>query len=135
MHTSFDEKTNDALGRRGIAVAVLTYDAGSPIKAYALAPMSTGDETNVRIRCGGSLPCEVYMSCDAADGTNFFGKMAGAIAPWSVMTVNSMGIADVVGADDSDFAGRMSCDVIGATQVQVLTRSGGVLVNNTTVNE
>ena len=135
MHTNFNEPTNDALGRRGLAVSVLTYDAGSPIKAYALAPMSTGDETNVRIRCGSSLPCEVYVSCDAADGTNFFGKMAGEIAPWSVTTVNSMGIADVVGADDADFAGRMSCDVIGANQVQVLTRSGGVLVNNTTVNE
>lgn len=103
------------------------------VKAYALAPMSSGDETNVRLRCGQSFDCTVYMACDAADGTGFFGKMSDTIEPWSVATANSGMIADVIGADDSDFAGRMSCEVIGATQVQVLTRSDGVLVNNSFV--
>ena len=131
--TVFDEDTHrsDVTGGRG--GPDLVYSAGTPIEAYALAPMASGDETNVRIRCGRAFACTVYISCDATDGTNFYGKMADKIAPWSVQTVNSGMIGEIVGADDADFMGRMSCDVIGATEIQVLTRSGGVLVNNSFV--
>ena len=51
-----------------------------------------------------------------------------------VETLTAMELAETVGAEDEDFAGRMSCEVIGSNiNVQVLTRSGDTLVNNTYV--
>ena len=51
-----------------------------------------------------------------------------------VDTINADELADIIGADDADFMGRMSCEVIGTSiSVQVLTRSGDALVNNTYV--
>ena len=51
-----------------------------------------------------------------------------------VDTVTAAELADIVDADDADFMGRMSCEVIGTNiSVQVLTRSGDALVNNTYV--
>lgn len=135
----YDDSTAvDSLPMQSMATLRYSGDGSSEldtVKAYALAPISSGDETNVRLRCGQSFDCTIYLACDAADGTGFFGKMADPVEPWSVMTVDSGMIADVVGADDEDFDGRMSCDVIGATQVQVLTRSDGVLVNNSYVGQ
>ena len=131
----FDEVSNDGSNVLAGIGASLVYDAGTPIEAFALAPTSSGDETNVRARCGSSRPCHVFISCDSVGGTNYFGRMADPLDPWSVRTMNTGMIADVVGAEDADFAGRMSCHIIGATEVQVLTRSNGVLVNNSYVGD
>lgn len=139
---TYDEETNGSAGfgspsaATGMpSVSALTYGSFGTIKAYAIAPMSSGDESNIRIRCGSSVPCTVYVACDSADGTDYFGQ-SNTIHPWSVDTLNAMELADVIGADDADFAGRLSCEVIGgALTVQVLTRSGGALVNNTYVGQ
>ena len=104
-------------------------------KAYALAPMSSGDESNVRIRCESNADCSVWLSCDSAMGDNFFGMHGGKVPAWGTTTVTSTMIAETVGAEDADFRGRMSCEVIGlGLSVQVLTRSNDTLVNNTYVN-
>ena len=115
----------------------LTYQGAPAVKAYAIAPhLAGGDMTDVRIRCDGASECQVYLACHGADGTAYFGKLPTKIAARGVRTVPTMEIADVIGADAGvDFAGRMSCQVIGdrAVSVQVLTNSGGTTVNNTFV--
>lgn len=117
-------------------VKPLSYSVGASARAYALAPVTDGgDESNLRIRCESNRACNVWLSCDSAMGENFFGKMSNPVMPWGTTTVSSGMIAEVVGADATDdFMGRMSCEVIGGgLAVQVLTRSGGTLVNNTYV--
>ena len=108
--------------------------AEDALLAYAIAPPSNPDDSNIRVRCDKSTPCQVYFACDGADGAGYFGKMDGMIGARMVDTINAMELADVIGAEDEDFAGRLSCEVIGSgISVQVLTRSGDSLVNNTYV--
>ena len=120
-------------------VTELKYEgADRAVKAYAIAPhIAGGDESNVRIRCDAPTDCQVYVACDGADGTGYFGKMTTKIPARGVTTLQTMALAEIIGADaETDFAGRMSCEVIGTgINVQVLTRSGGTLVNNTYVGE
>ena len=121
--------------RPQMASADLNYaGAEDALLAYAIAPPSNPDDSNIRVRCDQSTPCQVYFACDGADGTGYFGKMDDMIGARMVDTVNADELADVIGADDADFMGRMSCEVIGTNiSVQVLTRSGDALVNNTYV--
>ena len=110
--------------------------AAKAVKAYAIAPHSDGgDMSNVRIRCDAPTACQVYLACDGADGSGYFGKLTPKIPARGVRTLQTMELAEVIGADaTADFAGRMSCEAIGSSiNVQVLTRSGGTLVNNTYV--
>lgn len=108
--------------------------ARDALLAYAIAPPSNPDDSNVRVRCDKSTPCQVYFACDGADGMGYFGKMDDKIGARMVHTLSAMELAEIIGADDADFAGRMSCEVIGSSiSVQVLTRSGDALVNNTYV--
>ena len=123
----------------GPVVTQLMYaGADSAVKAYAIAPhVAGGDRSNVRIRCDAPTDCQVHVACDGADGTHYFGKVSPEIPARGVRTLDTMTLAEVIGADaEEDFAGRMSCEVIGTgINVQVLTRSGGTLVNNTYVGE
>ncbi len=115
----------------------LQYD-GSPdaVDAYAIAPTTSGDISNVRVKCEASAPCQVYFACDGQDGSDIFGKVPDAIGARSTRTFRQMDIQNVVG---DAWTGRLSCSVISTNNrpvsVQVLTRSGGVLVNNTYVED
>jgi hypothetical protein len=131
---SYTQATNLA-PRATASLSELNYSgAATALLAYAIAPPSSPDESNIRIRCDSSSDCQVYLACDGADGMDYFGKMDAKIGARMVETVTAMELAEVVGAEDADFAGRMSCEVIGSSiNVQVLTRSGGTLVNNTYV--
>ena len=131
---AYDLETN-ATPRAARSMSELNYQgAGAALLAYAIAPPSNPDDSNIRVRCDSSRPCQIYFACDGADGVGYFGKMDGKIGARMVDTVNAMELADIINADDADFMGRMSCEVIGSNiSVQVLTRSGDALVNNTYV--
>ena len=130
----FSTATN-AAPQPAVARSELNYaGAEDALRAYAIAPPSNPDDSNIRVRCDKSTPCQIYFACDGADGAGYFGKMDGMIGPRMVDTVNAGELADIIGAEDEDFAGRLSCEVIGTSiNVQVLTRSGDSLVNNTYV--
>ena len=127
--------STNAVPRPKMASADLSYaGAADALLAYAIAPPSNPDDSNIRVRCDQSTPCQVYFACDGADGKGYFGKMGDMIGARMVYTVNADALGDIIGADDADFTGRMSCEVIGSSiSVQVLTRSGDALVNNTYV--
>ena len=129
------ENDGNVAPKAGAELVELNYlNAATALLAYAIAPPSNPDDSNIRVRCDSSSPCQVYFACDGADGAGYFGKMDGMIGARMVDTLNAMELADVIGAVDADFAGRMSCEVIGSSiSVQVLTRSGDALVNNTYV--
>lgn len=125
--------------------AQLTYLGAGPSNpgAYAIAPKSAADNSNVRVKCEGNSPCQVYFACDSADGMDVFGKVGTKIPARSTMVFRSemasesdtaMELGAVV---EGWTSGRLSCEVISAQSisVQVLTRSGGVLVNNTYVDD
>ena len=119
----------------GTTVEVMYQGAGDAVMAYAIAPhMEGGDMSNVRIRCDSPADCPVHLACDGADGAGYFGKLATDVPARGVDTLNAMEIGETIMADTEDFAGRMSCLVIGSRiSVQVLTRSGDTLVNNSYV--
>ena len=111
-------------------------------RAYAIAPMSSGDTSNVRVRCDDSSDCEIFLACTDTDGNDVFGKVSAMIPARATMTLrdggggSAMDLRDVFG-EEAWMEGRLSCDVIAPdrnVEVQVLTRSEGVLVNNTYVS-
>jgi hypothetical protein len=108
------------------------------VKAYAIAPVGHTDEANVRVTCeSGAMPgCRVFFECRDQDGVSTFGEAGAAVEPNATGRWNQAAIQEALGLDES-WAGRLSCNVLSdkGVSVQVLTRSVGVLVNNTTVND
>ena len=113
--------------------------AGPLPRAFAIAPASSGDTSNVRVRCDSAAPCQIYFACNDTMGGDVFGKVADLIAPRATMVLRDGGGGDAVDLRDvfdegTWMSGRLSCDVIAPgtdVEVQVLTRSGDTLVNNT----
>ena len=113
-------------------------------RAYAIAPAGsgTGDISNVRIRCDDSSECQVFLACTDPMGNDVFGKVGKTIPARATMVLRDGGGGDAmdlreVFGEDAWMSGRLSCDVIAPdrhVEVQVLTRSGGALVNNTYVD-
>ena len=131
---AFDLETNVSPRPAGDSIDLKYAGADTALLAYAIAPSSNPDESNIRLRCDSSSDCEVFFACDGADGSGYFGKMPEDIGPRMVNTLQADELAEIIGAEDEDFMGRMSCEVIGSNiNVQVLTRSGDALVNNTYV--
>ena len=105
-------------------------------RAYAIPPAMHMDEGNVRIKCeaDGDAKCTVFLDCNEQDGMARFGELGDTIAAGATMHLTGASIREVLGGDD--WTGRLSCDVLSANDVsvQVLVRSGDVLVNNTYVD-
>ncbi len=119
------EPTTLALRLRGIA--------RGGAKAYAIAPPTSTDTTNLRATCESSAAdCRVFLQCRDRDGVEMFGN-AGTVAPGGTARWNQAEIAAVLG---EAWTGRLSCEVLsdGPVSVQVLTRASGVLANNTPVS-
>ena len=139
-HTDFSETSNIQRSAKA-AEATLTLNGikAKAAKAYAIArpmEMDDVDTTNVRVTCETSAKagCKVFFDCNDQSGMNSFGEDETNIAPGATMHMNQDAIADILGLDT--WSGRLSCDVLSTAEisVQVLTRSHGVLVNNTPVN-
>lgn len=107
-------------------------------KAYAIAPGTSSDESNIRVTCESSAKdgCNVFLDCHDTAGMNTFGEAGMMIGPNATEHLTQMDVQDALGMDES-WSGRLSCDVLSSDEisVQVLTRANGVLVNNTSVNE
>ncbi|MCY3814653.1 MAG: hypothetical protein OXH15_22975 [Gammaproteobacteria bacterium] len=128
----------------GMATVQVRYAGtdGMLPRAYAIAPMSSGDTSNVRVRCDDSSDCQIFLACTDTAGNDVFGKVSAMIPARATMTLrdggggSAMDLREVFG-EDAWMEGRLACDVIAPdrnVEVQVLTRSEGVLVNNTYVS-
>ena len=116
----------------------LNFDGvGDPIMAYAIAQTDNGrgDSSNLRVRCEASTDCRVFLECwgDAGTETRGFGEVEGGVPADGVKVWTAADVEDVTGRMPDDT--RHSCRVLskGMVTVQQLTRSEGVLVNNTAV--
>ena len=131
---AFDHATNLPPAPVRMLAELQYLDADSAVPVHGIWPPSSMDRSYVRVRCGGAVDCRVYMACDSAEGAHHFGRVDPPIGAWSVETLTAERLAGIIGATEADFAGGMTCDVIGSDiSVQVLTRSGGVLTNSTYV--
>ena len=121
----------------------LNFDGvGDSIMAYAIAQTDNGrgDSSNLRVRCeqpaAGAEACRVFLECwgDTGTETRGFGEVEGGVAADGVEVWNAANVEDVTGRMPDS---RHSCRVLskGTVTVQQLTRSGGVLVNNTYVGD
>ena len=105
-------------------------------RAYAIAPPTSNDTTNVRVTCESANEdgCNVFLDCNDQMGMNSFGEAGAMVGPGSTIRWDQDDIADALMVDG--WEGRLACDVLSSDEiaVQVLTRSDGVLVNNTAIN-
>ena len=113
--------------------------------AYAIPPPAATDQGNVRIRCQeGVASCQVYLDCkdpsgssvgNSGDGTlpSITLPGGGQITLQSYVLSGTRSLSAALGV--AGWTGRLSCNIMSTNEigVQVLTRSGGVLVNNTYV--
>ena len=123
------------------AGSFLTYetmysDVEDDQKAYAIPPMDAADVGNVRVKCEVTAGCAVYLECDDQAGDSWFAS-AGEIDGRATMSMQSAAIAEMLGIGEDGWEGRLSCTVYSSRtiSVQVLTRSGGILVNNTYIDQ
>ena len=105
--------------------------------AYAIPNPAVGDIGNVRIRCQGSADCTVFLDCVDEDGARLgSGDLAEVMIPGGALMHYSSKttLPQLLGV--SSWAGRLSCNIMSDKDisVQVLTRSGDVLVNNTYIS-
>ena len=105
-------------------------------KAYAIPPMGSSDVGNVRVKCEVATECTVYLECDDQAGSSWFAEV-GKIDGRATMVMQSAAIADDLEVGEDGWEGRLSCTVYSSRtiSVQVLTRSGGALVNNTYIDQ
>ena len=105
-------------------------------KAYAIPPMLSADVGNVRVKCEVATECTVYLECDDQAGDSWFAS-AGEVEGRATMVMQSAAIAEMLGIGEDGWAGRLSCTVYSSRtiSVQVLMRSGDVLVNNTYIDQ
>ena len=130
----------DALMRSATPAAatlMLQGIEGAPAQAYAIAPVDHADVSNVRVTCESSAKtgCTVFLDCKDQDGMKSFGEAGAMVGPDATVRWSQAEIATALGLDDG-WSGRMACDVLSTApvSVQVLTRSGNVLVNNTPIS-
>lgn len=144
-HTDYSETSNRMTSaKEAMATLRLNGIKRNAALAYAIArpmEMDDTDTTNVRVTCETSADtgCNVFFQCrDQApadeDLVDEFGEDGMEIGPDRTMRFSQDDIADMLGIDT--WTGRLSCEVLSTDKisVQVLTRSHGVLVNNTPVN-
>ena len=123
------------------ATATLTLHGimDDSVKAYAIAPLTSTDVTNVRVKCESGLAagCNVFLECTDGMGMSTFGEGGAMIAAGASVRWDQEDIAEALGFGMMEgWEGRLSCEVLSTADisVQVLTRAAGVLVNNTYVS-
>ena len=105
--------------------------------AYAIPNPDAGDVGNVRIRCQGSAECTVFLDCMDQDGARIgSGDLAEVMIPGGALMHYSSKTTFPQLLGVSSWEGRLSCNIMSDQDisVQVLTRSGDVLVNNTYIS-
>ena len=104
--------------------------------AYAIPPLGSGDEGTVRVKCETATACPVYLECDDSAGMSWFSELREEIDSRATLVLDSETIATHLDVGDDGWNGRLSCLVMSTRDIslQVLTRSGGALINNTFVD-
>ena len=104
--------------------------------AYAIPPITSNDEGFVRVKCEAATACPVYLECDDSAGMAWFAKVDNDIDARATLQLDSETIASHLEVGEGGWTGRLSCAVMSTkmTSLQVLTRSGGALINNTFVD-
>ena len=119
------------------ATLMLQGIEGAPAQAYAIAPVDHADISNVRVTCetAAKSGCTVFLDCKDQDGMKSFGEAGAMVGPNATVRWSQAEVATALGMDDG-WSGRLACDVLSTAKVsvQVLTRSGNVLVNNTPIS-
>ena len=128
----YDLDTSNTDTRPHVAYTTTYSGVESTQKAYAIPPMGSSDVGNVRVKCEVATECTVYLECDDQAGSSWFGEV-GKIDGRATMVMQSAAIAADLVVGEDGWEGRLSCTVYSSRtiSVQVLTRSGGALVNNT----
>ena len=105
-------------------------------QAYAIPPLGGSDMGNIRVKCETAVACPLYLECDDSAGESWFQRLSDSVASRSTLRLTSASIAEHLGVGEDGWEGRLSCSVMSTQtiSVQVLTRSGGVLVNNTYID-
>lgn len=113
--------------------------------AYAIPPPHASDQGNMRIRCQeGVSSCTVYLDCKDPRGVSIGNEGDGTLPSITLpgggqITLQSYRMSGTNSLPEAlgvtTWAGRLSCNIMSTSEIgiQVLTRSGGVLVNNTYV--
>ena len=113
-----------------------TIDPSTTRQAYAIPPVGSTDLGNIRVKCEVAVGCPLYLECDDSAGDSWFRALEEPVAGRATMRLNSAMLAEQLGISEDGWEGRLSCNVMSTQtiSVQVLTRSGDVLVNNTYID-
>ena len=105
--------------------------------AAAVPPVGSAERGNVRVKCETAVPCTLYLECDDGGGETWFVQLDDVVPGRSTLRLSSEDIARHIGVGADGWSDRLSCGVFSTQDisVQVLTRSGGILVNNTYVDQ
>lgn len=104
--------------------------------AGAVPALTAVDVGNLRIKCEVSSPCVIHLECDDVSGETWFARLDEPIPGRSTLHLTAADIAEALGISvEEGWDDSLSCAILGSRDisVQVLTRSGGVLVNHTYV--
>lgn len=105
--------------------------------AYAVPNPGNADTGYLRIRCQVEGQCDVFLDCMDQDGVRIGnGNLAEVTIPGNTTMVYSSKTTLPTLLGVSSWEGRLSCNVMSDKNisVQILTRSGGSLVNNTFIS-
>ncbi|MYF48980.1 MAG: hypothetical protein F4220_02350 [Gammaproteobacteria bacterium] len=129
----FNDRRNANAAITPMSMGEIKY-AGIEVEGYAYGVVRGGamDRSFVRVTCESATDCAIFADCTGQDGTNYF-EAAPPIPGGQTVAWNSDDIEGLVG--DGWTAGRGRCDVLsnGELSVQHLVRSGGILVNSSSV--
>ena len=134
-----------AEGMRGASAnspgVMLEYSGLSPQGyAYALPNPMAADVGRLRLTCESSSPCSAFLDCRGEDGREVGNFAEVSIMPRATVILNTRdmdGPRSLTGMlGDEEWTGRLACEILsnGNLGVQILTRSGGTLVNNTYIS-
>ena len=70
------------------------------VKAYAIAPVGSTDQANVRVTCesSGMAGCRVFFECRDQDGVSTFGEAGEAVGANATGRWTQMGIQEALGS-------------------------------------
>ena len=104
--------------------------------AYAVPNPDNADTGYLRIRCQGERECDVFLDCRDQDGGRIGNDLAETKIPGNSTRIYSSKTSLPGLLDVTTWEGRLSCNVMSNRNisVQILTRSGGSLINNTYIS-
>lgn len=129
-------------GAMGTSPATVVEYSGLSTQGYAYALPNPGsaDVGNLRISCESAAECAVFLDCRNQNGMGVGDFPEITVMPMATRVFNTKSVtgntslAAMLGVET--WTGRLSCEILTNADigVQILTRSGGTLVNNTYIS-